>query len=195
MTNQSYVVLSNVTPMTLLQKCRGELHIRAEVVTNTKDIFVANFSGKKLKNTDGIFGRSDPFLVIHRIMEDGAWTKVWQNERIDNNLNPVWPISRIPMTALCNGDIDRPIKIETWDHQSNGKHQYMGCVETSVRGLVGSKGAPFDVIEADKKAKKASYVNSGTLIVANAAVEHYPTLAEVCMHRYDKTYLKHVQSI
>ena len=145
---------------------------------------MANFSGKKLKNTDGFFGRSDPFLVIYRIMEDGAWLKVWQNERIDNNLNPVWPVSRIPMTALCNGDMDRPIKIEIWDHESSGRHQYMGCIETTVRGLVDSRGAPFNVIEADKKAKKASYVNSGTFMAANVHIEHYPTLAEVCVPGY-----------
>jgi hypothetical protein len=41
----------------------------------------------------------------------------------------------------------------------------MGCVETSVRGLLESKGAPMNVIEEDVKKKKgAKYVNSGNYL-------------------------------
>lgn len=47
---------------------RGSLIVRAEPVASTRDVFVANFSGHKLKNTDGFFGKSDPFLVFHRFV-------------------------------------------------------------------------------------------------------------------------------
>ena len=52
--------------MLLLCCRRGSLKVSAEPVANTRDVFVANFSGHKLANKDGFFGRSDPFLVISR---------------------------------------------------------------------------------------------------------------------------------
>jgi hypothetical protein len=52
--------------------------------------------------------------------------KVWQNEKISNNLNPIWPLARISLSTLCNGDLDRPLKIEIWDHERSGKHHFMG---------------------------------------------------------------------
>jgi hypothetical protein len=68
--------------------------------------------------------------------EDGKFTSVFQNKHIDNNLSPKFPESRILMTALCNGDIDRPLRIEIFDFEKNGKHKSMGVVETSVRSML-----------------------------------------------------------
>jgi len=96
-----------------------------------------------------------------------------------NNLNPQWPRVSIPIVSLCNGDYDRPIKIEIWDEDSDGKHGFMGSFESSVRGLLTSGGAPFDVIEKEVQKKKKSYVNSGTFSVQNAIIEHHPTLTDV----------------
>jgi hypothetical protein len=83
------------------------------------------------------------------------------------------------MIALCNGDIDRPLRIDIWDWESSGRHQFMGQVDTSVRGLIESRGAPMNVIEPEKQKKSKSYVNSGTLSAANCVVEAHPTMTEV----------------
>ena len=156
----------------------GELTVRGEALTNTRDVFVGNFTGNKLANKDGFFGKSDPFLVISRGAEDGSFVKVWTNSRIDNNLNPAWPVSKIPIQSLCNGDIERPLKIEIWDWDSNGKHDSMGVVKTSVKSMIESQGLAMNVIEEDKKKAKASYVNSGTLTATNVSIEKHPTLQE-----------------
>lgn len=152
----------------------GIVNVRAEPVSSTRDIFVANFSAKKLANKDGFFNSSDPFLIISRCNEDGSFTQCWRNEPIKNNLSPVWPLARIPLVNLCNGDLDRPLKIEVWDDESSGRHQTMGVVQTSVRALVDGHGAPMDVVETIKGQKK----NSGQFIAANCIVEHHPTFSE-----------------
>ena len=169
-----------------LHICRGVLHIRAEVVCHTRDIFVTTFSANKLKSSSCCFGRIRPFFVIHRIMEDQTWVKVWQNNFVStSNSNALWPVSRIPLTALCNGDIDRSIKIEIWGHQNSGRHQYIGCVETTARGLMDSMGAPFDLIDQDKKATKRNYVNSGAFFANNVLIEQNPSMSEVyCVNIY-----------
>lgn len=43
------------------------------------------------------------------------------------------------MEAVCNGDLDRAIKIVIWDHRRSGKHKHMGEFETSVAGLLNAK--------------------------------------------------------
>lgn len=158
-------------------RARGTLDVRGEPVANTRDVFVATFAGHKLVNKDGFFGRSDPFLTISRINEDGSYTECYKNDKIDNNLNPVWPVSRINIVQLCNGDIDRPLKISVWDYESSGKHKPMGNVMTSVRGLLDSRGAALNVIEPEKQSTRG-YVNSGTLTVSNAFVEPHPTFQQ-----------------
>jgi Ca2+-dependent lipid-binding protein len=159
---------------------RGQLTVRGETLSGTRDVFAATFVGKGLSNKDGWFGRSDPFLVISRLQEDGSYIPCWKNDKIDNNLNPVWPVARIPLVTLCNGDIDRPLRIEVWDHENSGKHQFMGQVNTSVRALIDSRGAGINIIEPEKQKKSKSYTNSGTLSVNNCHIELNPTMAQVC---------------
>lgn len=119
------------------------------------------------------------FCLSIRVYEDGQWGLVYETPHIDNNLNPKFPTLRIPMLVLCNGDYDRPVKIEIWDHESSGKHQFMGQVETSVRGIINSEGHALDVIEPLKREKKKNYVNSGTLTCNNPYVEKNPSFVDV----------------
>lgn len=152
--------------------------VRAESQTGTRDLFCVTFSGTKLANKDGFFGTSDPFLVVSRMNEDGAANVVWKSTKIDNSLNPRWGETKIPMSRLCNQDLDRPLTIEIFDWDSNGKHESMGAVRTSVRAMLNANGAPMDVIEPAVAAKKKGYVNSGHLSAANAHIEHHPTFAQ-----------------
>jgi hypothetical protein len=153
----------------------GSVTLKASPVNQTKDTLVCNFSGKKLVNKDGFFGKSDPFLVISRQRDDGTYMPVWKNAPIMNDLSPTWPISKIPLQALCNGDINKPIRIEIFDYDSNGKHDFMGLVDTTTAGLQSTYGIEFNVIEPKKQDKSKSYVNSGTLHVSNGYIEKEPT--------------------
>lgn len=78
----------------------GSITIHGEAQSNTRDMLAVTFSGNKLANKDGFFGRSDPFLEIARLNEDGTWTPVWRSPRIDNTLNPRWAAVKIPMVTL-----------------------------------------------------------------------------------------------
>jgi hypothetical protein len=75
-----------------------------------------------------IGGLSCPLPTLCRMNEDGKHTVVWKSDKIDNSLSPVWPMVKIPMHSLCNGDVNRPLKLEIFDWDSNGKHQTMGHV-------------------------------------------------------------------
>jgi len=47
------------------------------------------------------------------------------------------------------GDIDRPLLIEIFDWNKDGRHKSMGSVQSSVRGLLQSQGAAMNVIGMD----------------------------------------------
>ena len=99
--------------------------------------------GLDMKNVEpGPFGlgRSDPFFEVAKKDSDPAighsrWNVVYRSEHINNNLNPYWQETAIGLEELCYGDLDWPLKVTVLDYNSNGKHESIGELETSVNQL------------------------------------------------------------
>lgn len=51
--------------------------IRAEEVASCADHCKLTIRGTKLKNKDGMFGKSDPFFTLSRLREDEKWQQVF----------------------------------------------------------------------------------------------------------------------
>ena len=143
----------------------GEITITTEEMFACKDEVQIQLMGKKLDKKD-FFGSSDPFMQISRANEHADdYTLVHRTEYVRNNLNPVWNEFCIPVRSLCNGDLDRSLKFECYDHNQNGKHSYIGEFFTTVRRLVDGPG-PMNIyhcINGKKKMKKKNYKNSGEI--------------------------------
>uniref|UniRef100_A0AAX7UN70 C2 domain-containing protein n=1 Tax=Astatotilapia calliptera TaxID=8154 RepID=A0AAX7UN70_ASTCA len=126
------------------KKC-GTIIVKAEELNNCRESVMMQFCGNKLDKKD-FFGKSDPFLVFYRSNEDGTFTICHKTEVVKNTLNPVWQAFKIPVRALCNGDYDRTIKIEVYDWDRDGSHDFIGEFSTSYREL--SRGqSQFNVYE------------------------------------------------
>jgi len=109
--------------------------------------------GIKLKNVDGLFGKSDPFFEVRRTYDGaggGSWTPVYRGKHIKNNLNPKWEPASIDVNALCDGDLNRRIQVAVFDHEKNGKHNTMGAFDTTVNELVKSVGGKFALKKGSK---------------------------------------------
>ncbi|KAL3048446.1 copine-8 [Trematomus bernacchii] len=145
------------------KKC-GTIIVKAEELNNCRESVMMQFCGNKLDKKD-FFGKSDPFLVFYRSNEDGTFTICHKTEVIKNTLNPVWQAFKIPVRALCNGDHDRTIKVEVYDWDRDGSHDFIGEFSTSYREL--SRGQSqfnvYEVINLKKKGRKKKYLNSGTV--------------------------------
>uniref|UniRef100_A0A4W5MFI5 C2 domain-containing protein n=1 Tax=Hucho hucho TaxID=62062 RepID=A0A4W5MFI5_9TELE len=91
-----------------------------------------------------------------------------KTEVVKNTLNPVWQSFTIPVRALCNGDFDRTIKIEVYDWDRDGSHDFIGEFTTSYRELARGQSQfnVYEVVNIKKKMKKKKYGNSGTVIIA-----------------------------
>lgn len=150
----------------------GTIIVKAEELGNCRESVLMQFCGNKLDKKD-FFGKSDPFLVFYRTNEDGTFTICHKTEVVKNTLDPVWQAFKIPVRALCNGDYDRAIKIEVYDWDRDGGHDYIGEFSTSYREL--SKGhshfTVWEVLNPKKKKKKKKYLNSGTVTLLSCFID------------------------
>lgn len=130
----------------------GNMIVTCEELSSCKDELELQFIGKKLDKKD-FFGSSDPFLNFLRSNESGNYSLVHKTEHINNNVNPTWKKFNIPLRTLCNGDIDRNIKVECYDHNNSGNHSFIGEFYITVRQLLDGPGpsTEFDVINPKKK--------------------------------------------
>uniref|UniRef100_A0A8C6Q7F6 Copine family member IX n=1 Tax=Nothobranchius furzeri TaxID=105023 RepID=A0A8C6Q7F6_NOTFU len=153
------------------KKC-GVIILTAEELSNCRDIATMQLCANKLDKKD-FFGKSDPFLVFYRSNEDGTFTICHKTEVIKNTLNPVWQSFTIPVRALCNGDYDRTVKVDVYDWDRDGSHDFIGEFTTSYREL--SRGQNqfnvYEVLNPKKKGKKKKYINSGTVTLLSFKVE------------------------
>uniref|UniRef100_A0A3P9Q9R6 Copine family member 9 n=1 Tax=Poecilia reticulata TaxID=8081 RepID=A0A3P9Q9R6_POERE len=153
------------------KKC-GSIVFTAEELSNCRDIATMQFCANKLDKKD-FFGKSDPFLVFYRSNEDGTFTICHKTEVIKNNLNPVWQSFTIPVRALCNGDYDRTVKVDVYDWDRDGSHDFIGEFTTSYREL--SRGqSQFNVYEVScvRRNKKKNVSNLVTLLSFKVESEH-----------------------
>jgi hypothetical protein len=70
-----------------------------------------SLSASRLDNLE-TFSRSDPFLRISKMRENGEWVPVLKTEVVPNNLNPAWRPFRAALSQLCNCDPHRPLLLE-----------------------------------------------------------------------------------
>ncbi|XP_076015413.1 copine Va isoform X1 [Genypterus blacodes] len=160
------------------KKC-GTIILSAEELGNCRDCATMQFCANKLDKKD-FFGKSDPFMVFYRSNEDGTFTICHKTEVVKNTLNPIWQPFSIPVRALCNGDYDRMIKVEVYDWDRDGSHDFIGEFTTSYKELCRGQSQlnVYEVVNAKKKIKKKRYINSGTVSLLSFSVESEHTFLD-----------------
>lgn len=157
-------------------KVHGKIHVVAEENSGVKGKVRLQFRSTGLDKKD-FFGKSDPFYEIYA--EDpssGSQAMVFRSEHIMKTLNPTWQPMSISLTALCNGDRDRPLLIKVHDWDSDGSHDLIGICNTTLNEMLGGGvGKEWGLINpkkipGGKKAKKG-YKNSGVLSLLSITVE------------------------
>lgn len=145
---------------------KGSITVMAEEVKDNRAI-VLELEAKNLDKKD-TFGKSDPFLEFFKQGDDGKWVLVHRTEVVKNNLNPVWKKFTVPLQTFCSSDLERPLKVDCSDHDSDGSHDLIGSFTCSVAAL--QKTGSFECVHPEKQKKKKSYKNSGTVHVRNCKI-------------------------
>uniref|UniRef100_A0A8D3CMP2 Copine IVb n=1 Tax=Scophthalmus maximus TaxID=52904 RepID=A0A8D3CMP2_SCOMX len=108
--------------------------------------------------------KSDPFLEIFRMNDDGTESLVHRTETVMNNLSPVWKSFKVSLNTLCSGDHDRELKCTVWDWDSNGKHDFIGEFQTTYKEVrAEQEGKQWECINPKYQMKKKNYRNSGVV--------------------------------
>ncbi|KAK1785412.1 hypothetical protein P4O66_018256, partial [Electrophorus voltai] len=150
---------------------KGAITITAQELSDNR-IITLSMCGRKLDKKD-FFGKSDPYLEFHKQGEDGKWMLVHRTEVIKNTLDPVWKPFTVPLISLCNGDVDRNIKVLCYDYDNDGGHDFIGefyATVTKMNEAQNSVEVEFDCINPKKQKKKKNYKNSGVIILKSCKI-------------------------
>ncbi|XP_045431796.1 copine-7 [Pipistrellus kuhlii] len=109
---------------------KSTMTVTAEDISTNNGYVELSFRGQQLDNKD-VFSKSDPFLELYRVNEDRSEQLVYRTEVVKNNLSPVWQPFQVSLSSLCRCEETRPLKGLVWDHDSGGKHDFIGEFTTT----------------------------------------------------------------
>ena len=119
----------------------GEIIVLTEELSNCKLSVAMKFGVEQLpRYFFGLF-RHNPFLVLSRSNEGGTYSVVAKSEPVFGAKQPVWPVMNMSVRTLCNGDLDRAIKIDCYSYSRSGAHSILGSCFTSLSELVGPEAS------------------------------------------------------
>jgi hypothetical protein len=114
------------------------------------------------------FGKSDPYFMLFK-SNNGSWSQVYKSEVIKKTLDPIWKPFQIPLSTLCEGNVESPVKFEVWDWDRGTKDDFIGLSEAKVIQL-SNPNCRLELINPSKQKKKKKYLNSGILEITSFEV-------------------------
>ncbi len=151
---------------------RGKLIVRADKVKDSSQFIWWQWNGIKLMNVDGLFGKSDPFLRFYKKTDNGDWLMQFESEFLKDNLNPIWKPFEINIVKLCPKSYEDIFKVECWDNEKSGKHQFIGACELSMKQVLVDKVMSFALMNSIKKKK------AGDLKISQCQINEKPTFID-----------------
>uniref|UniRef100_A0AAZ3RUL0 C2 domain-containing protein n=1 Tax=Oncorhynchus tshawytscha TaxID=74940 RepID=A0AAZ3RUL0_ONCTS len=151
---------------------KSSITVTSEELSGNDDYVELSFSARKLDDKD-FFSKSDPFLEIFRINDDGSGSLVHRTETVMNDLSPVWKSFKVSLNTLCSGDHDRQLKCTVYDWDSNGKHDFIGEFQTTykeIRTDLEGRQMQWDCINPKYQVKKKNYRNSGVVVLNHCKI-------------------------
>ncbi len=142
-------------------RLNSEIVIVTEEVKSCKQIVDIQFRVENLQSNKW-FGNINPFLVLSRSNEDKSFSVVAKTEPICPPQESTWKPITIRATRLCNGDFERKIKIDCYDHRKNGSHKLMGTCFTSMSRL-NEDTESMILIDEEKQKSDPNYGPTGEL--------------------------------
>ena len=141
----------------------SKLYVNVDEVDGNNDLVQIQFTAAGLDNKD-TFGKSDPYYVLSKSTPSGQFAVIHRSEVIKNNLSPTWKPINLTVRQICGGDFQRPLKIDIYDFDNDGDHDFIGTVKTNLEGLklALAEQMKLPVLNPKKESKK-NYKNSGTL--------------------------------
>lgn len=122
------------------------------------------FKGKNLDKKDW-FGKSDPYLIISRICDNGSLEEIHRTPYIRKTLDPAW--EPFEMTLVASGRREVQLKISCFNWDKNKQDDLIGEFYTTLSHMMGAKTdtVTWDLINPRKLQNKKNYKNSGYVLL------------------------------
>ena len=120
-----------------------------------KNLISISISCRELRNMDKLSLTDALVHVYEWNISLSQWKLVGKTETVMDNLNPDFT-TRIKMPYVFEST--QRLKFELWDQDSPTEFEYMGCVETTIGVIMGSKTQTLITDILDKKGKKCGVI-------------------------------------
>ncbi|XP_048210758.1 copine-7 [Perognathus longimembris pacificus] len=162
---------------------KSTITVIAEDISGNNGYVELSFQAQKLDDKD-LFSKSDPFLELYRVNDDGSEQLVYRTEVVKNNLSPVWEPFRVSLNSLCSCEETRSLKCLVWDYDSRGKHDFIGDFVTTfaeMQKVFQDGQAQWECVNTKYKQKKRNYKNSGVVILADLKLHRVHSFLDYIM--------------
>ena len=131
------------------------------------------FEGKNLDKKDW-FGKSDPYLIINRICDNGSLQLIHKTPCIKKTLNPIW--EPFVITVESAGRREVQFKIFCYDWDKNKEDDLIGEFYTTLSDMMkaASDTVCWDIINPKKFQHKRNYKNSGHIYLTDIELMDAP---------------------
>jgi hypothetical protein len=140
-----------------------------------RDTVGLKFSGKALKKMD-LFGKSDPYFKLERLLPNGATKLLFQSKHMDGTLDPEWPaLPKLRVNDLTTGNMsEKTLRFSCFDKDVFSDDP-MGHFDFSFQELLDAHrtAQPFILAKPEKAGKRY-----GDIYVTACDIHHYPTFLE-----------------
>ncbi|KAF7207603.1 transcript variant X3 [Nothobranchius furzeri] len=137
---------------------KGTITVTAEEIRDNRAI-ILELEAKKLDKKD-TFAHTHTLLEFFKEGDDGKWKLVHRTEVVKNNLNPTWKSFSVSLQTFCSCDLEKPLKVDCSDYDSDGSHDLIGSFTTKVSEFLkaaGGSSVEFDCVHPEKLKKKKGY--------------------------------------
>uniref|UniRef100_A0A670YYJ8 Copine-7 n=1 Tax=Pseudonaja textilis TaxID=8673 RepID=A0A670YYJ8_PSETE len=162
---------------------KSTMTVTSEEISGDNGFVELFFRAKKLDDKD-LFSKSDPFLEIYRINDDGSEQLVHRTEFVKNNLSPVWEPFKVSLNSLCSCEEKRKLRCVVFDYDSRGKHDFIGEFYTTFEEMqkaTGGNKIQWDCMNPKYKLKKRNYRNSGVVILLDLKIHRVYSFLDYIM--------------
>ncbi|XP_052584027.1 copine-7 isoform X2 [Peromyscus californicus insignis] len=132
---------------------KSTITVIAEDISGNNGYVELSFQARKLDDKD-LFSKSDPFLELYRVNDDGSEQLVYRTECL------------------------------VWDYDSRGKHDFIGeftTTFTEMQKAFEEEQAQWDCVNAKYKQKKRNYKNSGVVVLTDLKLHRVHSFLDYIM--------------
>ena len=126
-------------PLTCTKKGKGGepgMKLLVEEVRAVKGEAQITLWAKKLANRAGWFSTNTAYATLSKLREDGNWVLVARTPTMPKSASPMWPTMTVSMARLCNGDLDRPLRLAVEHQLTPSTSSQVGFMDVPVNQLL-----------------------------------------------------------